>query len=71
MVKRENIDSGYPNFQLDTCSSGSRRNLDYLLTRRTLTDEIGLKAKGKLREIKSKNPPSEAVRREREEEWNS
>jgi hypothetical protein len=33
--------------------------------------EMGLKAKGKLREIKSKNPPSEAVRREREEEWNS
>jgi hypothetical protein len=32
---------------------------------------MGLKAKGKLREIKSKNPPSEAVRREREEEWNS
>jgi hypothetical protein len=32
---------------------------------------LGLKAKGKLREIKSKNPPSEAVRREREEEWNS
>jgi hypothetical protein len=71
MAKRENIDSGYPNSQLDTCSSGSRCNLDYLLIRRTLTDEIGLKTKGKLREIKSKNPPSEAVRREREEEWNS
>jgi hypothetical protein len=25
MVKRENIDSGYPNFQLDTRDSGSRR----------------------------------------------
>ena len=33
MVWRENIDSGYPNFQLDTRSSGSRRNLDYLLIR--------------------------------------
>lgn len=30
MVQPENIDSGYPNFQLDTRSSGSRRNLDYL-----------------------------------------
>jgi hypothetical protein len=39
MAKRENIDRGYPNFQLDTCSSGSRRNLDYLLIRLTLTDE--------------------------------
>ena len=47
MAKRENIDSGYPNFQLDTYSSGSRRNVDYLLIRRILTDEIGLKAKGK------------------------
>ena len=37
MVKRENIDSGYPNFQLDTRSSGSRRDLDYLLIRRTLS----------------------------------
>jgi hypothetical protein len=37
MVERENIDSGYPNLQLDTRSSGSRRNLDYLLIRRTLT----------------------------------
>src|SRR5260370_16049991 len=30
MVQPENIDSGHPNFQLDTRSSGSRRNLDYL-----------------------------------------
>jgi hypothetical protein len=30
MVQPENIDSGYPNFQLDTRSCGSRRNLDYL-----------------------------------------
>ena len=37
MVWRENIDSGYPNFQLDTRSSGSRRNLGYILIRRTLT----------------------------------
>src|SRR5580692_4473163 len=37
MVWRENIDSGYPNSQLDTGSSGSLRNLDYLLIRRTLT----------------------------------
>ena len=33
----ENIDSGYSNFQLDSRSSGSRRNLDYILIRRTLT----------------------------------
>ena len=33
MVWPENIDSGYPNFQLVTRSSGSRRNLDYLLIR--------------------------------------
>jgi hypothetical protein len=38
MVKRENIDSGYPNFQLDTRDSGSRRNLDYLFIRRTLSE---------------------------------
>ena len=31
MVYAENIDRGYPNFQLDTRSSGSRRDLDYLL----------------------------------------
>jgi hypothetical protein len=37
MVWRENIDSGCPNFQLDTGPSGSRRNLDYLPIRRTLT----------------------------------
>jgi hypothetical protein len=30
MVWPENIDSGYPDFQLDTRSGGSRRNLDYL-----------------------------------------
>ena len=30
MVQPENIDSGYPNFQLDTRSCGSRRDLDYL-----------------------------------------
>ena len=30
MVWPENIDSGYSNFQLDTRSSGPRRNLDYL-----------------------------------------
>jgi len=29
--------AGTPNFQLDTRSSGSRRNLDYILIRRTLT----------------------------------
>jgi hypothetical protein len=33
MVWRENMDSGYPNFQLDTRSGGSRRNLAYLLIR--------------------------------------
>jgi hypothetical protein len=35
--------------------------------------ELGLKGKWKwkMRVIKSKNPLSEAVRREREEEWNS
>jgi hypothetical protein len=33
--------------------------------------DLGLKGKWKMREIKSKNPLSEAVRREREEEWNS
>ena len=38
MVKRENIDSGYRDFQLDTRDSGSRRNLDYLLIRRTLSE---------------------------------
>jgi hypothetical protein len=38
MVWPENIDSGYSNFQLDTRSSGSRRNLDYLLSRRTLKE---------------------------------
>jgi hypothetical protein len=38
MVQPENIDSGYSSFQLDTRSSGSRRNLDYLLIRRTLSE---------------------------------
>ena len=38
MVWPENIDSGYPNFQLDTRSSGSRRSLDYLRIRRTLKE---------------------------------
>jgi hypothetical protein len=37
MAKRENIDREYPNFQLDTRDSGSRRNLDYLLSHRTLS----------------------------------
>jgi hypothetical protein len=36
MAKRENIDRGCRNFQLGTRDSGSRRNLDYLLSRRTL-----------------------------------
>jgi hypothetical protein len=31
MVEGDNFDSGYPNFQLDTRSSGSHRNLDCLL----------------------------------------
>jgi len=33
MVWRENMDSRCPNFQLDTRSGGSRRNLAYLLIR--------------------------------------
>jgi hypothetical protein len=33
MVWRENIDSGYPNFQLDTRCSGSCRSLVYLRIR--------------------------------------
>ena len=33
MVRRENIDSGYPNFQLDTRCSGSCRSLVYLRIR--------------------------------------
>jgi hypothetical protein len=37
MVERENIDSEYPNLQLGTRDSGSRRNLDYPLDRRTLS----------------------------------
>jgi hypothetical protein len=32
---------------------------------------VGGEGEGKMREIRSKNPLSEAVRREREEEWNS
>jgi len=43
MVWRENMDSGYPNFQLDTCSGGSRRNLAYLLIR-TLMGRIGARS---------------------------
>ena len=38
MVYPKNIDSGQSNFQLDTRSSGSRRNMDYLLIRRTLSE---------------------------------
>jgi hypothetical protein len=38
MVKRENIYSWCPNFQLDTRYGGSRRDLDYLLSRRTLSE---------------------------------
>ena len=38
MVWPENFDSGYPNFQLDTRSSGSHRGLDYLLVRRTVIE---------------------------------
>jgi hypothetical protein len=45
MVWRENIDSGYPNFQLDTRPSGSRGDLDYLLIRRTLSGR-GSSARG-------------------------
>jgi hypothetical protein len=33
--------------------------------------ELGAEGERKMREINSKNPLSEAVRREREEEWNS
>jgi hypothetical protein len=45
MVQRENIDSGYSNFQLDTRPSGSRGDLDYLLIRRTLSGR-GSSARG-------------------------
>jgi len=41
MVKPEDFDRGYPNFQLGTRDSGSRRNLDYLLSRRTLSSPWG------------------------------
>jgi hypothetical protein len=43
MVWRENMDSGYPNFQLDTRSGGSRRNLAYLLIR-ILMGRIGARS---------------------------
>jgi hypothetical protein len=38
MVWPQNVDSRYPNFQLDTRSSGSHRSLDYLLIRCTLKE---------------------------------
>jgi hypothetical protein len=41
MVQRENIDRGYPNFQLGTRFSGSRRDLGYLLSRCTLEFACG------------------------------
>jgi hypothetical protein len=46
MVWRENIDSGYPNFQLDTRSSGYRRSLDYLLRRLRVDGEGSARKSG-------------------------
>jgi len=57
MVYAQNINSGQSNFQLGTRSSGSRRNLGYLLNR-TLSIFDG--ADDEPRSLRSDPPPGRA-----------